>query len=38
MVATARTKASELIYQSLQDLLTQGRTTWLDGLLEVEQS
>lgn len=36
MVATARTKASELIYQSLQDLLTQGRTIWLDGLLEVE--
>jgi TnpA family transposase len=36
MVATARTKASELIYQSLQDLLTQVRTTWLDGLLEVE--
>ena len=36
MVATARTKANELIYQSLQDLLTQVRTTWLDGLLEVE--
>jgi hypothetical protein len=36
MVATARAKASELIYQSLQDLLTQVRTTWLDGLLEVE--
>lgn len=36
MVATARTKANELIYKSLQDLLTQVRTTWLDGLLEVE--
>ena len=36
MVATARTKANELIYRSLQDLLTQVRTTWLDGLLEVE--
>lgn len=36
MVATARTKANELIYQSLQDLLTQVRTTWLDDLLEVE--
>jgi TnpA family transposase len=36
MVATARTKANELIYQSLQGLLTQGRTIWLDGLLEVE--
>jgi hypothetical protein len=35
MVATARTKANELIYQSLQELLTQVRTTWLDGLLEV---
>ena len=35
-VATARTKANELIYQSLQDLLTQKRTTWLDSLLEVE--
>ena len=38
MVATARTKANELIYQSLQDLLTQKHTTWLDGLLEVEQN
>ncbi len=36
MVATARAKANELIYQSLQDLLTQVKTTWLDGLLEVE--
>lgn len=36
MVATARTKANELIYQSLQDLLVQEQTTWLDGLLEIE--
>ncbi len=36
MVATARTQANELIYQSLQNLLTPKQTIWLDSLLEVE--
>ena len=37
MVATARTKAQDINYQSLQTLLTQERRTWLDSLLKVEQ-
>ena len=37
MVAKARIKAQELNYQSLQNLLTTERSTWLDSLLEVEQ-
>ena len=36
MVATARVKAQEINYQSLRDLLTLERSTWLDSLLEVE--
>ncbi len=37
MVATARIKAGVINYQSLQNLLTQERRTWLDSLLKVEQ-
>ena len=37
MVATARIKAQEINYQSLQNLLTTERSTWLDSLLELEQ-
>ena len=37
MVSTARIKAQEINYQSLQNLLTTERSAWLDSLLEVEQ-
>ena len=37
MVATARIKAQEINYQSLQNLLTKELCIWLDSLLYVEQ-
>ena len=37
MFSTARIKAQEINYQSLQNLLTTERSAWLDSLLEVEQ-
>ena len=36
MVATMRVKAQEINYQSLKNLLTTERSTWLDSLLEIE--
>lgn len=36
MVATMRVKAQEINYQSLKNLLTTERNTWLDSLLEIK--